>query len=193
MSVVAVVQRPQDRLLQLFRSACELMETMANAPESQSMEADRRLQQSNVKVYIKEMIDILEEEGRKWKFGHDHSNDDPTSYTPCMDLFLQTRMVQELCNRAVLDLPRGCLPLVLSMLAILLRTVSYPLLPHMTVHKPIANLVSVAVRYDAMHMYTNAGNSNTAGSTIANNNNNNNNPEAYNKQEYTSYKRRVGK
>jgi hypothetical protein len=49
----------------------------------------------------------------------------------------------------------------------------------MTVHKPIANLISVAVRYDAMHMYTNADNSQG-------------DREVFDKEEYDEYKRRIG-
>ena len=69
--------------------------------------------------------------------------------------------------------------MVLTMLTALLRSIPYPLLPHMTVHKPIANLISVAVRYDAMHMSTTAG---VVGKEA----------ETFNKAEYTAYKKRIG-
>ena len=53
----------------------------------------------------------------------------------------------------------------------------------MTVHKPVANLISVAVRYDAMHMYTNAidpADINCVHSDV------------FNQEEYNNYKRRIG-
>jgi hypothetical protein len=66
-------------------------------------------------------------------------------------------------------------PLVLFILSLLQQSVSYPLLPHLTVHKPLANLFSVAVRYDAIHMYTDAAHTEQ---------------EVFNKAEYAHYRRR---
>jgi hypothetical protein len=162
-----------------FRSALEQIESLANAADSKSASGDRRLQRSKVKTHLSEMVELLEEESNKWsKRGTANPFDgDGSPGTPCMDTFLQSRMVQELCNRAVLDNPRGCLPLVLNILSLLLQSVSYPLLPHMTVHKPLANLISVAVRYDAIHMYTDAAHTEQ---------------EVFNKAEYAQYRRRIG-
>ena len=69
---------------------------------------------------------------------------------PCLDTFLQTHVLQALCNRATRDLPRGTLPLMLGTVAALLRSVKYPLLSHQTIHKPVAHLISVAARYEAL-------------------------------------------
>lgn len=172
---------PQQSLDMNFRAVFEIAELLASSNYSKTAEGEWKLNQSKVKQHLKEIVTILEDESYRWCKRHDlNFKDNSMGYeTPCMDAFLQSRMVQELCNRAVLDTPRGCLPLILTMLASLLRNVQYPLLPHMTVHKPIANLISVAVRYDAMHMYTNAPNVEGG--------------EVYNKTEYTNYKRKIGK
>lgn len=178
---------PPQLLESNYRSACAAMEQLAGFSDSKSSEGDKRLHQSNVKRHLKEIVALLEEEANSWsKRNTSHALDGDANFgTPCMDVFLQSRIVQELCNRAVLDNPRGCLPMVLSILALLLKTVNYPLLPHMTVHKPIANLISVAVRYDAMHMYTNAANAAAGNMDSAD-------WEVFNKTEYSSYKRRIG-
>jgi hypothetical protein len=182
-------ESPHQLLESNFRAACELMEALACMPDSKTLEGDRRLQQSKVKNFLKEVVAILEEESNKWnKRSVSPLDGDGSPGTPCMDVFLQSRMVQELCNRAVLDSPRGCLPLVLTTLSLLLRSVSYPLLPHMTVHKPIANLISVAVRYDAMHMYTNAANAAAEGHQASGSSD----VDAFNRLEYSNYKRRIG-
>lgn len=177
----------QQALESNFRSVCELIEQLASLPDSKTAEGERKLQQSKVKQHLKEIVAILEDESYRWCKRNDvNFRDDAGSCeTPCMDVFLQSRMLQELCNRAVLDTPRGCLPMILTTLASLLRSVQYPLLPHMTVHKPIANLISVAVRYDAMHMYTNATNA-------AVTNNDTPDGEVFNKTEYANYKRKIG-
>ena len=182
-STPVVHENPQQRIEALFRASCDLIERLAGSPDSKTAEGDRKLQQSKVKQYLKEIVYILQEEGFRW-LKRNKTNPDRdielNSETPCIDTFLQSRMVQELCNRAVLDMPRGCLPMILTMLTALLKSIPYPLLPHMTVHKPIANLISVAVRYDAMHMATTAG---EVGKDA----------ETFNKAEYTAYKKRIGK
>lgn len=171
---------PQHRVEELFRTTCELLEKLASSADSKSLEGERKLQQSKVKQYLKEMVYLLQEEGFRWLKRNKTDPDrdvELNSETPCIDTFLQSRMVQELCNRAVLDNPRGCLPLILTMLTSLLKSIPYPLLPHMTVHKPIANLISVAVRYDAMHMNTTAAVVGT---------------EVFNQAEYIAYKKKIG-
>ena len=182
-SIPVVHENPQQRIEALFRASCDLIERLASSSDSKTAEGDRKLQQSKVKQYLKEIVYILQEEGFRW-LKRNKTNPDRdielNSETPCIDTFLQSRMVQELCNRAVLDMPRGCLPMILTMLTALLKSIPYPLLPHMTVHKPIANLISVAVRYDAMHMSTTAG---EVGKDA----------ETFNKAEYTAYKKRIGK
>lgn len=178
-----VHENPQQRIELLFRATCDLIERLASSADSKSSEGDRKLQQSKVKQYLKEIVYILQEEGFRWLKRNKTNPDrdiDLNSETPCIDTFLQSRMVQELCNRAVLDMPRGCLPMVLTMLTALLKSIPYPLLPHMTVHKPIANLISVAVRYDAMHMSTTAAVVGKEGEVV------------FNKAEYTAYKKRIG-
>jgi hypothetical protein len=186
----AGTENPQMRVVHLFKEICRLIESIARAPDFESFEADQRLQKSAVRSHIKEIIFILAKEARATNQQAAAAFVDPSAglaFMPCMDVFLQHRMVQELCNRAILDAPRGCLPLILTAMATLLHSVPYPLLPHMSVHKPLANLVSVAVRYDAMHMYNSSNNNNGAGLGK------NGSMQLEQQQEYADYKRRVGK
>lgn len=75
-------------------------------------------------------------------------------------------------NRACRDLPRGSLPMILGIIASLLRCVRYPLLPHQTVHRPIAHLITVAWRYEVFH---------------------NHGLSSQSKAEFISYRKRIGK
>jgi hypothetical protein len=63
---------------------------------------------------------------------------------PCLDYFLQNHVMEALCRRARRDLPRGCMPLVLHIVTVILRSIRYPLLPHQAVHKSLGQLISNA-------------------------------------------------
>jgi len=81
----------------------------------------------------------------------------------------------------------GCLSLILESLSQLFIIVDTQLLPMSSIHKPIAKLISVASRYDAI----NQSNSIIIRSTKHDDINNNNNDIS--KIESLKYKRRVGK
>lgn len=166
-------KKAQDELLDLFFEACQIMDEGAQRDDADSSEADRLLYNSNVKSNLKRVTQLLQTESDAWLSKYSQRPDPEISEMPCLDTFLQTQVLQELVNRAVRDLPRGCLPLILGQIAILLRNVKYPLLPHQTVHKPIARLISVASRFDALNT------SNSSASLTS-------------RQELASYKKRIG-
>ncbi|EGG16899.1 hypothetical protein DFA_07880 [Cavenderia fasciculata] len=56
---------------------------------------------------------------------------------PCLEYFLKNRILETLCLLGVHDSPNGVRKLVLQTITILLSDLSLPLLPHMSVHKPI--------------------------------------------------------
>eukprot|EP00026_Physarum_polycephalum_P002650 Phypoly_transcript_02658.p1 GENE.Phypoly_transcript_02658~~Phypoly_transcript_02658.p1 ORF type:complete len:878 (+),score=129.95 Phypoly_transcript_02658:74-2707(+) len=60
---------------------------------------------------------------------------------PCVEFFLQNKIVETLCLLAERDSPQGVRKLVLQTVNILLGDVSLPLLPHMSVHRPVRNLL----------------------------------------------------
>ena len=164
-------RKPQEEFTLLFKAICEAIDEIADSDDADSPEADRRLYDSRARSCLKAMVALLQTESDRWVKQYADSPDPEVNELPCLDRFLQTHVMQELSSRAVRDLPRGCLPLVLGSTAALLRGVRYPLLPHQTVHKPIAHLVSVAARFDAMNF---AGSDSTS------------------KQELASYKKRIG-
>lgn len=60
---------------------------------------------------------------------------------PCVEFFLQNKILETLCLLAERDSPQGVRKLVLQTVSILLGDVSLPLLPHMSVHRPVRNLI----------------------------------------------------
>jgi hypothetical protein len=60
---------------------------------------------------------------------------------PCFEFFLQNKILETLCALGERDTPPGVRKLVLQTVTILLSDSTLPLLPHMSVHRPIRNLI----------------------------------------------------
>lgn len=70
---------------------------------------------------------------------------------PVLELFLQHRVMEELCTRAIHDKPQGLLPVILAATTSIMRTLRYPLLPHQRVHKPLCQLLTHATDISAQY------------------------------------------
>eukprot|EP00601_Ochromonadales_sp_CCMP2298_P025380 CAMPEP_0173294406 /NCGR_PEP_ID=MMETSP1143-20121109/13858_1 /TAXON_ID=483371 /ORGANISM="non described non described, Strain CCMP2298" /LENGTH=269 /DNA_ID=CAMNT_0014234085 /DNA_START=1 /DNA_END=806 /DNA_ORIENTATION=+ len=127
-----------------------------DSSESRSERKQPRKQQAQ----LAEMIDILERDAAAWS----REEVDEVSATPCVDVFLQERMLQ--------------------VAAQLLQRVHFPLLPLAQVHKPVLHLLSLAVRYDAMHGQV------SSSSTTSSSTNTNTGP-MISDQEASSYGKRI--
>ena len=68
----------------------------------------------------------------------------------CFDDFIQNHVIRELCIRAMKDSPRGFLPLLLNFIASILQNVPHPLLPHVSVHRAVANLLFHSYHYESL-------------------------------------------
>lgn len=143
--------KPDEELVIYFQEVCEIIDTIAESEHPYSIEADRLLYSSKAKDNLQLIVSLLQQESDRWYIKYSHSPDPEMTDLPCLDTFIQTHVLHTLCNRASRDLPRGTLPLILGIISSLLRSVRYPLLPHQTVHKPIAHLISIAWRFEAFH------------------------------------------
>ena len=131
-SSVTPAKKPHEELVELFCSVCQIMDEMGGEDDADSAEADAALYDSKARGNLKGMITILQIESDTW-FGQYSEKPDPdVADLPCLNSFLETNVMHELSNRAVRDLPRGCLPLILGTTASLLRSVRYPLLPQVS-------------------------------------------------------------
>ena len=148
---------PKEELIQLFEDFCSIVDRLAKLPNSDTLDADVRLNQSPVRTILKKIIYLLQQESQRW-IDHQryhtqrlHSNRKQhfeELEIPCLEYVLQSSMISEIINRALTDTPRGLMPLVLTAISHLLRSVEYPLLPHQTVYKTVAKLISFASRYE---------------------------------------------
>lgn len=106
---------------------------------------ERAFTDSKAREHIKEMIKLLQADDARWVQSHSLRGDMDVSY-PCLGLFLDRHMMRELCTRAMKDCPRGTMAVVLATAASLVRYIRFPLLPHQSVHVPLAQLITHAMR-----------------------------------------------
>ena len=66
------------------------------------------------------------------------------------DDFIQHHVIREFCVRAIKDSPKGILPLILNFIASILQNVKYQILPHVSVHRAVANLIFFALHYESL-------------------------------------------
>ena len=141
---------PRDVLISLVHSVCGVIDQHAISDGADSLEGDRVLYESNAREYLRHIIDMLIADGARWVDSMAGAAGSSDVELECVDAFLQTNAMHELCRRAGRDLPRGCLPMVLAFVSTLLKQVRYPLLPHQTVYRPLARLLSITCRLDAV-------------------------------------------
>jgi hypothetical protein len=151
LNIPSHITSPEDKLVYHFTSACEIMDQIGEIDDQTVSEVNRLLYSSKAKDHLKAMTALLKEESEQSYSCISELSEPDVSTLPCITTLLQTHVLHALCNRACRDLPKGSLPLILSTIASMLRNVRYPLLPHQTVHKPIAHLVTVAWRFEAFH------------------------------------------
>lgn len=64
------------------------------------------LNESKVHDHIKEMLKHLQAEDELWVNSHVQKSEDAIRELPCLEVFLQNHIMEELCTRAKRDKPR---------------------------------------------------------------------------------------
>ena len=173
-SVTQSTLPPYKEIIQLAQQILDIIGNLSQS-DPYSIETDKRLQDSKIRMYVSRIIYLLQVESSNESLSAHNDDNEPSS--PCIDIFVSSNFIAALITRGLVDKPRGCLPLVLMVVADILRSVSYPLLPLQSIYKPVSKLISNAMRYDAVH---NNANLICSGGV-------------YNKIEYSAYKRRIGR
>jgi len=169
----------KNELIQLYDQFCSIVDRLANLPNAESIDIDLKLTESNARPILRRIIKLLQIESELWiehqrlhiqqlQSSKKHIED---IEIPCLEYVLQSNMIQGFVNHALTDTPRGLMPLVLTGISHMLRSIEYPLLPHQSVYKSVAKLISFASRYEFVI---------TAIS-------------AKDEEQYLSYRRRIGK
>ena len=174
---------------------------------SDSIEVEREFAKSKIKDHLKEIIQILRTEPTKEKEqekdkindidNHNNYSNNNYSYNDDdkYDYFIQYHVIREFCVRAIKDSPKGILPLVLNFIASILQNVKYPFLPHITIHRSIANIIFFASHYESLQNINDTKSINSLINKNSLNNNYNNNmipKESRSSSAIAVYKKRIG-
>jgi hypothetical protein len=153
-SATSPAYRPHQELILAFKSFCEDIDRAADCDTTDSMGDFDIKVDSKACDRLAVIVELLRRESRDWIRDNRLAVTLPTHHDTfqllCFEAFVENHMTQELCLRAIRDVPRGCMPVVLNAMVLLLHGVGYPLLEHQTIHRPIANLISIAARFDAL-------------------------------------------
>ena len=140
---------PEEDLVYRAHWSLDLIDHYANSNNADSLEADRSLHSCKLREHARAMITILSKESEKWKESESSSKQAINMQAmPCIKMFIQKNIIQEFVDRALLDRPRGCLPLILAIATSLMTRVNYPLITEYSIQQALNQLVGAAYRYD---------------------------------------------
>jgi len=163
---------PPQELAHTFKAVVASIDALAERDVADPVESEKQLKGSKVAEQLATIVTLLLDDcdvptspvppatPARSVGGNSSSSTKAPAATPtsksgkftqtCADVYLQHHVTHELCMRAIKDSPFGLLILVLDFLVRVLSEAPYPLLPHQTVHKPVANLITFCARYDAL-------------------------------------------
>jgi hypothetical protein len=116
-------RKPVDDFLFRFQSVLQLLDNLARLENSNSgeffsaimssraynpspAESEKALYDSKVRDHVREMLRHLQHEDELWVNSHVQRIDDEVRDHPCLEVFLQNHIMEELCTRAKKDRPR---------------------------------------------------------------------------------------
>lgn len=98
--------------------------------------AEQKLSQTKIKIYLNEIIDILNSEIKQ------HRILESIKESLCFEYIIQSNIIREFCIRSIDDTPRGFLPLILAFLSKILENMDYLILSNTSVYKPVEKLIT---------------------------------------------------
>lgn len=115
-------RKPVDDFLLRFQTVCQTLDNLARMDNSGTgnvviiallcnalitADGEKLLNDSKVRDHIKEMLRHLQLEDKQWVGAHVKCvGDDEIREQPCLEVFLQNHVMEELCSRAKRDKPR---------------------------------------------------------------------------------------
>eukprot|EP00697_Spironema_sp_BW2_P002882 gnl/Spiro4/13850_TR7395_c0_g2_i1.p1 gnl/Spiro4/13850_TR7395_c0_g2~~gnl/Spiro4/13850_TR7395_c0_g2_i1.p1 ORF type:complete len:646 (+),score=189.21 gnl/Spiro4/13850_TR7395_c0_g2_i1:52-1989(+) len=97
------------------------------------------LETGQVEDHLMGLITILQQEEQR----NNSISDSAGMVDSCLEYFLEDRVLDKLCALGSVNRPPGTMKLVLSFLVRLFESVHQPLLPQMSVHQPVFQLIRV--------------------------------------------------
>ncbi|XP_069773895.1 FHF complex subunit HOOK interacting protein 2A-like isoform X6 [Narcine bancroftii] len=93
---------------------------------------DIPVKQTDIPWHLRQMVDIL---------AYEEKQSDSGETGPCLEYFLQHKILETLCTLAKAGYPPGMKQQVLVIIIRLLGQIQQPLLPHVNVHRPVQKLI----------------------------------------------------
>jgi hypothetical protein len=136
-NLVNTPQNPAERFAEIWR---EIRDAHAEILSQRRLDEEGVLETSRIPQNLREMLKILLEEQNldlSARAGH-------VSTGPCIEYMLNHRVVEAICMFGLAnDRPRGIMALVLQTVYAIMKHLDRAILPHMSVHMPVSQLIYV--------------------------------------------------
>ncbi|CAM9132606.1 unnamed protein product [Chrysoparadoxa australica] len=137
-----------------YQAVVEMIGDLSLKGDEDAEQGAALLAESAVRTNLAMMLKLLREEDRQ-SSGVDRGVEytdavrhEVTRVTyPCLEFFLEERVMKLLCELGIADRPVGTMALILNAVSSLLNQISHPVLPSQYVHYPISMLVTAATHY----------------------------------------------
>jgi len=100
------------------------------------LSGNRRNDQVFIPQILNKIIQLLLEEEREAEAMQEGT-------APCIEFFLQSRVLERLCNLAYINKPAGMFQWIINAIARIIQHMKSPLLAHSSMHKPLVRLLSM--------------------------------------------------
>lgn len=120
-----------------------------SSPTQRRRKSTELLRESNIRENLEQLVTILRDEDAEYAESRSSSPKAKGSeifrQRPCIEYMLDNHIMEILCAMGLADQPRGMMGLVLQVVKLLLQHVTHPLIPHVSVHRPINHLIHVCM------------------------------------------------
>lgn len=144
---------PAEEIQYIYKEICGTIESIVNSSDSSSQDFDVKLNQSGIRDLLRKFTVLLKVESETWLakeksiYTTNDFKDMNDTPIPTIEACLAANMIPGLCKLALEIDRKGVLPMMMSAVSNLLRTIQYPLLPHQSIHKATRQLISFALEY----------------------------------------------
>ena len=135
-NLVNTPQNPAERLVEIWRQITDAHGEMFS---QRRIDEAGILETSQIPKNLREILKILLEEQNMDVV----SSSGVVSTGPCMEYVLNHRVVETICMYGLADRPQGIMALVLQTVYAIMKHLDRTILPHMSVHMPVSQLVYV--------------------------------------------------
>lgn len=133
-------RKPLDEFKECWSTIQSEHLSLANEKKNNASATAKLRPNSTLESNLRRLLQIIIKESKQQKKREDGMYE---TTGPCLEFLLNQRILETLCMMGLSDRPVGLMAVVMQAFYTLLKHIKEPLLPHMSVHKPVCQLIYV--------------------------------------------------